>query len=146
MKCRCVTHPQPFCLIDVQIYATGTYPQDNVYLYDPVANRWTRKPNLTPTGWQARTAVDAHTGDGKIHITGGLVGRTTYSIYDPKTNTWERGPSLLQGIMCHGMAIDPDSRVWVFGGADTQNNVAQKSMYYLDPGSVIRFRRSADVV
>jgi N-acetylneuraminic acid mutarotase len=77
-------------VVDGKIYCIGGYTgsiyQQTNEMYDPAANTWTTKTNMT-TG---REALTSSVVDGKIYCIGGYNGSAlqTNEMYDPITNTW----------------------------------------------------------
>jgi N-acetylneuraminic acid mutarotase len=69
--------------------------------------------------------------DGRVLVTGGLVGTTatsdgvassTVEIYDPVANTWTTTGSMRSPRSLHAAVLLRDGRVLVAGGYDTDNN------------------------
>ncbi len=115
-------------------YVTGTYPDNDAYLYvisgadasfantglvtryDVALDQWTAMAPLAP----ARLQVSAARIGDKIYVPGGYTGSfsptTTLSIYDIPNNTWSTGAPMPQATGDYAIAAYADRYLYVIGG------------------------------
>jgi N-acetylneuraminic acid mutarotase len=93
---------------------------DNVFEYDPAADKWRTLAALP----SPRGSVSAAVLDGKIHAFGGRKNEKdvvpSHEVYDPATNIWSAAPPLPRG-RDHMAAVTVDGKIHVVGGRFGEN-------------------------
>jgi len=88
---------------------------NHTYLYDPVADSWTRKADMP----EARTLLTAVAVNGKIFAIGGAttgyMGSEIVEMYDPLTDTWSVKSSLEVGVALPATSVF-DGNIYLTGG------------------------------
>ncbi len=95
-----------------------TKNQARLDVYDPLARRWTRGPDM-PT---ARGGLCAAGGDGRIYVFGGEQPSGTFpqaQVYDPAEKSWTSAPPLPSPRHGLGCAAERGDRIYVVGGGPT---------------------------
>lgn len=120
--------------VDGLIYAIGGLADgktlDEVSVYDPVNDKWSRKASK-PTPLQANGAAVI---GGRIYVPGGCDAQDqpadVMEVYDPASDTWQKGASLPKAI-CHYALTHFEGKLYLFGGWDGHNILAD--VFAFDP-------------
>jgi N-acetylneuraminic acid mutarotase len=99
-------------------FAPGASTLRTVEAYDPAANTWTKKADMSTS-----RAVSASVIDGMIYAIGGVAygggpGLSTVEAYDPITNTWTKKtnmPTPRKFLSCSAM----DGKIYAVGGVNS---------------------------
>eukprot|EP01018_Ginkgo_biloba_P012707 Gb_20608 [translate_table: standard] len=122
-------------VLDNKLYLIGGLvhgdASPNVYVCDPLLNRWdAAPPTTTPREWPVAATVE-----GKIYVIGGSDPTSSYpwgEVYDPSTNTWSPIPTTPRSVgrdsglraiaimdeklfildFCQGIIFDPALSSW----------------------------------
>jgi N-acetylneuraminic acid mutarotase len=117
-------------------------PDGKVQIYDPVTNGWSVGASMPFAAGSCATALI----NGEIYAAGGIVGDTgvypngfttnATAMYDPVSNIWTMLAPMPVGRN-HAAASTDGSKLYVFGGRDGGNNVANgyNTVEIYDPGS-----------
>jgi N-acetylneuraminic acid mutarotase len=102
---------------------TGKYPHEtpipHVYIYDPVADTWTRSHEIPSARRRGAAGVVIH--NDKFYIVGGIEdghwadNRDYMDEYDPKTGSWKTLPSLPR-VRDHFQAVVVHDKLYAVGG------------------------------
>ena len=96
---------------------------NEVQVYDPVAETWTPRAKMLSPRYNHRISVV----NGKIYVIGGWNERKALSsieMYDPTLNRWERKADMPAALLAHSASVVND-RIYVIGGfKDAKTTVA----------------------
>jgi N-acetylneuraminic acid mutarotase len=102
---------------------------NHTYLYDPVADSWTRKADMP----EARAFLSAVAVNGKIYAMGGSTrgyeGSEIVKMYDPLTDTWSVKPGLQAGVALPAASVF-DGNIYLTGGGTSEDNSAGTAYPY----------------
>ena len=114
------------CVVDGKIYAIGGWnfparsPLSNVEEYDPIADKWTKKANMSAI----RHSLAACAVKGKIYAIGGIGFGPSLSLveeYDPATDTWTRKADMPTArLELSGCTLK--EKIYAIGGRTNINN------------------------
>lgn len=125
-------HHAPLAAYGGKVYLVGGYagsssadwsPQDTLFVYDVATNTWSEGlPMPQPRGAHA-VAV---TGDGQIHVIGGVEGgaRSEHFVFSPATETWSSLPPMPTPREHLGAAYH-DGVIYAAVGRDGSNSAMQ---------------------
>ena len=120
-------------LHDGRIYLVGLYPKDVFLLFDPITVEFEEvKAAALGIGWETASCVDSQ---GLVHTIGGMTANKSHKIFNPVTKEFTVGEPLPIGRFTHGVAIDGNDTIYVFGGSNSSTNVPMDTMVYLEVGS-----------
>lgn len=110
-------------------------PTDEVYMYDPISDLWTRKSSLPHPLFDMGTTVGKN---GKIYVIGGITsdgpGRTNYLTnrveeYDPLTDSWADRASMPTPRYGVAVATATNGKIYAIGGANQSGIVSTVEEY-----------------
>jgi len=110
----------------------GTYPTDNIWIYDSDKNSWEtiNKSDAYKNGWRCQGCFDQN---GDLHIISGLTGKTNHNVYNWNSKTWSNKTMKDKGHLGGACVCGPDGKIYLFGGVDPANtNKCYNEMYIYD--------------